>query len=177
MTFGQSFTDSAILIRAPGAAGIEVQNQTGVRTDWRGYAILPSASFYTKNRVALDVDHLAAGVSLDNSVAFVIPSRGSITRADFAVRVGHDLLLTLLKKNKPLPFGTTVTETTSGATGIVDDRGRVYLSGLPESGVLISKWGDGAEAKCIIPFHLDKTKEKNNEVVDGLTQLSFECSK
>ncbi|PCQ96192.1 hypothetical protein CQA61_29970, partial [Klebsiella pneumoniae] len=32
--------------KAPGAGGVKVENQTGVRTDWRGYAVLPYATEY-----------------------------------------------------------------------------------------------------------------------------------
>ncbi len=44
---------------SPGAGGVKVENQTGVRTDWRGYAVLPYATEYRENRIALDTNTLA----------------------------------------------------------------------------------------------------------------------
>lgn len=41
---------------------MKVENQTGVRTDWRGYAVLPYATEYRENRVALDTNTLADNV-------------------------------------------------------------------------------------------------------------------
>nr|VXZ92454.1 Outer membrane usher protein fimD precursor [Klebsiella pneumoniae] len=35
---------------------MKVENQTGVRTDWRGYAVLPYATEYRENRIALDTN-------------------------------------------------------------------------------------------------------------------------
>lgn len=103
----------------------------GVRTDWRGYAVLPYATEYRENRVALDTNTLADNVDLDNAVANVVPTRGAIVRAEFKARVGIKLLMTLTHNNKPLPFGAMVTSESSQSSGIVADNGQVYLSGMP----------------------------------------------
>lgn len=33
-----------VLVKAPGADNVKIENQTGIHTDWRGYAILPFAT-------------------------------------------------------------------------------------------------------------------------------------
>jgi outer membrane usher protein len=53
---------------------VKVENQTGVRTDWRGYAVLPYATEYRENRVALDTNTLADNVDLDDAVVSVVPT-------------------------------------------------------------------------------------------------------
>ena len=52
ITLSQPLNDTVVLVKAPGAGGVKVENQTGVRTDWRGYAVLPYATEYRENRIA-----------------------------------------------------------------------------------------------------------------------------
>lgn len=40
ITFGQPLGDTMVLVKAPGADNVKIENQTGIHTDWRGYAIL-----------------------------------------------------------------------------------------------------------------------------------------
>lgn len=100
-----------------------------MRTDRRGYAVLPYATEYRENRVALDTNTLADNVDLDNAVANVVPTRGRSWRAEFKARVGIKLLMTLTHNNKPLPFGAMVTSESSQSKGIVADNGQAHLSG------------------------------------------------
>lgn len=116
------------------------KTRRGVRTDWRGYAVLPYATEYRENRVALDTNTTADNVDLDNAVANVVPTRGAIVRAEFKARVGIKLLMTLTHNNKPLPFGAMVTSESSQSSGIVADNGQVYLSGMPLAGKVQVKW-------------------------------------
>lgn len=51
ITFGQPLGDTMVLVKAPGADNVKIENQTGIHTDWRGYAILPFATEYRENRV------------------------------------------------------------------------------------------------------------------------------
>jgi outer membrane usher protein len=44
LTLGQPLGHTNVLISAPGAVSVPVENGTGVRTDWRGYTIMPYAS-------------------------------------------------------------------------------------------------------------------------------------
>ena len=62
ITFGQPLGDTMVLVKAPGADNVKIENQTGIHTDWRGYAILPFATEYRENRVALNANSLADNV-------------------------------------------------------------------------------------------------------------------
>lgn len=76
VTFSQQQGDTLALVRAPGAAGAKVQNNTGVRTDWRGYAVVPYVGTYRKNRIALDTETLGGDVDIDTNTQTVIPTQG-----------------------------------------------------------------------------------------------------
>ena len=45
--------------------------------------------------------------------------------------------------------------------GIVGEDGEVFLSGLPDSGVLEVKWGKNQSASCVVEF--DKSNVSTNE--------------
>lgn len=41
ITLGQSLGETNVLIAAPGAENTRVANSTGLKTDWRGYTVVP----------------------------------------------------------------------------------------------------------------------------------------
>lgn len=108
ITFGQPLGDTMVLVKAPGADNVKIENQTGIHTDWRGYAILPFATEYRENRVALNANSLADNVELDETVVTVIPTHGAIARATFNAQIGGKVLMTLKYGNKSVPYGCTV---------------------------------------------------------------------
>lgn len=169
LTLSQPMNDTVVLIKAPGADNVKVENQTGVRTDWRGYAVLPYATEYRENRVALDTNSLATNIDLDDAVAWVVPTHGAIVRAEFKANVGLKLLISLVHKGKPVPFGALVTSE-GNHNSIVADNGQVYMSGMPLSGKVQAKWGDDPDASCEAEYQLPP--ESQNQM---LSQLSAEC--
>ncbi|MDQ8575558.1 fimbrial biogenesis usher protein, partial [Klebsiella aerogenes] len=170
VTLSQPLNDTVVLVKAPGAGDVKVENQTGVRTDWRGYAVLPYATEYRENRVALDTNTLADNVDLDDAVVSVVPTHGAIVRADFKAHVGVKLLMTLTHNGKPVPFGAMVTSGSNQSGSIVADNGQVYLSGMPLAGSVQVKWGEGADASCMASYRLPEESQRQ-----ALSQLSAEC--
>ncbi|WP_449546155.1 fimbrial biogenesis usher protein [Lelliottia amnigena] len=154
VTFSQPIGDTNVLIKAPGASGVSVENQTGVKTDWRGYAVMPYATVYRYNRVALDTNSMNNNTDIENNVSSVVPTKGALVRATFDARIGVRALLTVMRGNQPVPFGAVVRETQSGVTSMVGDDGQIYLSGLPLAGTLLIQWGNGSNAQCRAPFTL-----------------------
>ena len=152
ITFSQSLGETNVLIKASGAKGVHVENETGVSTDWRGYAVMPYATVYRRNRVALDVKSLDMHTDLDDSVQDVVPTQGAIVRAEYRTHVGLRAMFSLTHGGRSVPFGTVVTEKTSGTTGIAGDEGEAYMTGVPERGLLEMVWGSGGEDKCMVPY-------------------------
>lgn len=131
-----------------------IENQTGIHTDWRGYAILPFATEYRENRVALNANSLADNVELDETVVTVIPTHGAIARATFNAQIGGKVLMTLKYGNKSVPFGAIVTHGENKNGSIVAENGQVYLTGLPQSGQLQVSWGKDKNSNCIVEYKL-----------------------
>ncbi|ASW59583.1 outer membrane protein [Escherichia coli] len=154
ITFGQPLGDTMVLVKAPGADNVKIENQTGIHTDWRGYAILPFATEYRENRVALNANSLADNVELDETVVTVIPTHGAIARATFNAQIGGKVLMTLKYGNKSVPFGAIVTHGENKNGSIVAENGQVYLTGLPQSGKLQVSWGKDKNSNCIVDYKL-----------------------
>lgn len=154
ITFGQPLGDTMVLVKAPGADNVKIENQTGIHTDWRGYAILPFATEYRENRVALNANSLADNVELDETVVTVIPTHGAIARATFNAQIGGKVLMTLKYGNKSVPFGAIVTHGENKNGSIVAENGQVYLTGLPQSGQLQVSWGKDKNSNCIVEYKL-----------------------
>jgi len=168
LTFSQSLGDTNVLIKAPGAKGVRVENETGVSTDWRGYAVMPYATMYRRNRVALDVKSLDMHTDLDDTVRDVVPTQGAIVRAEYPTHVGLRAMFSLTHGGRPVPFGTVVTEKTSGATGIADDEGEAYMTGVPLKGDLEMVWGSGDEDKCTVPYAMPAGSERLPVVLENI---------
>lgn len=154
LTLGQPLGTTNVLVAAPGAAGIPLENSTGIHTDWRGYTVVPYASMYRDNRVALDVSKLDDHTDIDNAVAHVVPTRGAVVRARFDAYSGARVFMTLMHLGKPLPFGTTVVVAGGNHSSLVAENGEVYLSGLPLKGLLKAQWGSSPNQQCSVHYQL-----------------------
>ncbi|MCM7587703.1 fimbrial biogenesis outer membrane usher protein [Enterobacter chuandaensis] len=154
VTFSQALGQSLAIVRAPGALGTKVQNNTGVYTDWRGYTVVPWVTPYKKNRIALDPGTLSDDVDIDTAVQTVTPTQGAVVIADFNTHVGRRVLMTLLYRGLPVPFGAQAT-TEEGSHGIVGDDGQVYLTGVADEGRVHVKWNDTPQ--CVVHYRLPET--------------------
>ncbi|MFP2514727.1 fimbria/pilus outer membrane usher protein [Buttiauxella agrestis] len=174
VTFGQPLGETIALVKAPGADGVGISNQTGVKTDWRGYAIVPFTSPYRKNQVQLNTETLPDNVELTLTSQNVVPTRGAVVRANFEANVGQRVLMTLLRAGgAPIPFGAMVSDPAQKtAQGfIVGDSGQVYLTGLADSGTLQVKWGSGADQQCQVSYALAKQTTNNT----GIQTVNEQC--
>lgn len=161
VTFAQPFGETIALVKAPGAKGVDVANQPGVSTDFRGYTVVSNISPYRKNDIALDTESMPDNVELELTTQTVVPTRGAVVRADYKANVGMRILMTLLRANgQPVPFGATVTvdgdKNTQGF--IVGDAGQVYLTGISDSAKLNVQWGATEQEKCSAALNINDQK-------------------
>lgn len=168
LTLGQPLGETSVLVAAPGASGVPLENHTGVRTDWRGYAVVPWASNYQENRVALDATGLDGNTDVDNTVTRVVPTRGAVVRASFVTHTGARALMTLTHNGRPLPFGASVSAGDNAS--IVGDAGEVFMSGLAPQGTLHAAWGSGPDQQCQVHYMLPADAMKVS-----LVRLSAHC--
>ncbi|MGK8665231.1 fimbria/pilus outer membrane usher protein, partial [Serratia marcescens] len=173
LTLSQQLGNSVAVVQAPGAAGVSVMNG-GVRTDSRGFAVVPYLSPYQKNTISLNPSTLPEDVDLPQSSTNVYPTKGAVVAATFTPRTGYQALITLTQNGIPVPFGSVVKLVDEEVTNnsIVGDAGQVYLSGLPEQGRVSAAWGRGATQQCLAHFNLNKSVVSANNPV---RMLNVQC--
>ena len=155
VTLSQPLGETNVLVKVPGAKGLTVRNQTGAKTDYRGYTTVNNVNVYRKNDIVIDPESMSDDVELDLTTRTVVPTRGAVVRAEYTANVGQRALFTLLRGNgKPVPFGAIVSVGGIKNSGfIVGDNGQVYLTGLGENVDLIAQWGEGSDKQVMLPTY------------------------
>lgn len=168
ITLSQPLGDTFAIVRVPDTADVGIESSSNVVTDGRGYAIVPSLSPYHENAIELATDTLPDNVDVELDGQTAIPTRGAIVMADYATHVGNRVLFTLTWQDAFPPFGAAgqiarAAEGKEGSTsGIVAEKGELYLSGVPAQGVIEVKWQEeGVEKSCRAPFRLPAASGTN----------------
>ncbi|MBD9064355.1 MAG: fimbrial biogenesis outer membrane usher protein, partial [Enterobacter cloacae] len=157
VTLSQPLGETNALIKAPGAHGVNIRNQSGVRTDFRGYTVVNNLSVYRKNDLTLDPENMPDDVELEINTRTVTPTRGAVVKADYLSKVGRRVLMTLTTPEQFVPFGAVVTLADDDKSSfIVGDRGQVYLTGLRDQGTVLATWGHQPHQQCRADFSLPK---------------------
>lgn len=177
VTLSQPLSDTVALVRAPNANDVRIQSLSGVSTDNRGYAVIPYMTPYSRNYVSLDINTLSENVEIVGNSKTVVPAKGALVLVDFEVKKGFKALLSLTYRGQAIPFGAIVSladdksaKTTTENASIVGDNGIVYMSGLPEQGLLQVKWGNKKEQQCQVQYELNTPLENKS-----IQQISAQC--
>ena len=167
VTFSQllSLDGANALVDTSGVGKIKVKRGVGIYTDSNGLAIVPNLSPYRKNSISLDVNRVDDKTEIISSDTVVTPSRGALVTSKFNVVSGHKALISLIRDNGDfVPFGGVVSVSSGDSeniiSNIVSENGLVWMSGLPEKGTLIVKWGDDNQRYCNAPFDLAEKNKK-----------------
>lgn len=175
ITVSQTISEPVALIDAAGAGVMGIVNSHGSTTDRTGFGVLSYLQPYKKNTISLDPTSYSDDVSIDISNVTVIPTEGAVVKAKFNVKKGAKMLMKLKRKGGlSVPFGAVVsglTGTEEDKTGIVGDGSQVYLTGMPDSGVVKVKWGKGTDQHCEAKYRLPDNKSPSGLYdVDALCQ-------
>lgn len=174
LTLAPSAYDSIAIVEVPDAAGVRVGKGHQVETDWFGNAVVSYLTNYTRNDIVIDPASLPDGaLLLDSSNRTIVPTSGAIVRVKYPVRFGKQAVFVMKDSDgKFLPFGTTVDlldeqgNKDPTVSGLVGEGGRVFMSGLPESGLLRV-----LSNKEIMTFSY-QINDGSKESVDGFVPVS-----
>ncbi|MGX5022273.1 fimbria/pilus outer membrane usher protein [Enterobacter sp. UPMP2060] len=158
---------ASALVHAPDGGSLKVKNTTGVAIDSVGNAIVPWLTVYQENIIAIDAQSAEDDVEIDNTQQRVVPSRGALVLAEFKPQRGNRLYARLRWQGKNVPYGAMV-NTGDGHSGIVNERGEVYLSGLNQHAVLSVSWGIGKHCLASVDF-------SNVKKINGIALMDVEC--
>ena len=151
ITLSRPLGESNALVDMDGIENISLMNTNAASTDSRGFSVIPQLNNYNQNTVRIDPETLPENADIEDPVQQIIPSKGAIVPVRFGVQKGHRVIYALKTMTGSVPFGASVqVKRADGSTvrGIAGDDGEVYLSGLPDSGLLQAIWGNSPRQQC-----------------------------
>lgn len=155
ITFSQRMGDTIGLVHVPDAAGAGVGNQRGVKTDKRGYAVVPYLNAYRMNDISVDPTGLPLDVELKAGSASAVPTAGAVVKAVIPTASGRSALIEALDHaGQPLPFGLDVYDETGQVVGVVGQGSRLWVRGINERGQLHVNHGGASVQGCTIAYDL-----------------------
>ncbi|MFJ7883409.1 fimbria/pilus outer membrane usher protein [Pseudomonas sp. NPDC096917] len=171
MELGPYLGETIGLVEVPGISGAGVVNATGVRTNSRGFAIVPYLQPYRVNDLQLQTDNLGPEVEIENGATQLIPRRGAVVKATFAARKVKRMIITSHSANgTPLPFGARVSDSAGNELGMVGQAGQVMLSSDADTKNLEVSWGDETHQRCLL--NIDPSTMKQT---DGYYLQTLQC--
>lgn len=172
ITLSQPLANTNVLIDAEKAKGVKVQNQTGIATNSRGFAVVPYASSYRINRIALDANSLNDHTEIVNNVQNVVPTEGAVVRANFSTQIGYRALIKLSHRGQDVPFASSIEEQNSQTNSMVGENGQAFLAGLPEQGRVIVKWGNADTDQCAADYSVNQSNISQH---NALVSMELDC--
>lgn len=149
LVIGQQLNTNPILIEAHGAEGTRVENQTGLKIDRHGYAVMNGSSAYRRNRVALHAEDLPATTNMTELIQNdVVPTKNAVVKVRFKVQQGQSVLAKLQLDQAPVITGANVYTRDDEQVGLVGLDGAAFLTGVHSGQVLIVKWGEENHKQC-----------------------------
>lgn len=147
-----------MMVDTDGVSGVPVEGFGGVsHTNMFGKAVIADVNSYYRSSANIDLDKLADDVDVAHSVVEGTLTEGAIGYRKFAVISGEKTMASLrLEDGSSPPFGATVFNKAGLQTGIVNDDGSVYLSGIQPNGKMVVKW-DGQVCDVSLPRALPDT--------------------
>lgn len=172
--------DSIALVEVPNTPGVRLNSYMDTKTDIFGYATLTNLANYMRNEISIDPASLPEGaLLLDNSNRIIYPTKGAIVKVQFPVRFGRQALFYLSSDGENLPFGAHVSllqnnnEEDLFVRGIVGQKGRVFLTALPTSGILKATYGNVVK---FFEFDLPDTSINNDNDFKPVPQIYLNSS-
>ncbi|CNH68569.1 fimbrial outer membrane usher protein [Yersinia thracica] len=142
-----------LLLDTQGVSGVPVQGYgSSIRTNRFGKAVVGDVNSYYRNRASIDIDNLADDVEARGTVAQVTLTEGAIGYRRFNVISGEKAMAMIrMADGTSPPFGATVLNENKQETGIVNDDGSTYLSGIKTGETMSVNWNGKAQCSITLP--------------------------
>lgn len=159
-----------MLIDTDGVAGVPVGGYGNtVNSNIFGKAVVADVNSYYRSSVRIDVDKLADNAQATDSVQQGSLTEGAIGYRHFEVVAGEKAMAVIrLADGSVPPFGATVVNAKHQETGIVNDAGNVYLSGINPGEVMAVHWNNAGQCRITLPSEIK---------VDMATNILLPCRK
>ncbi len=122
---------------------------TPTRSNVFGKAVISDVGSYQRTAASVDLESLPGNVEATQSVTQLTLTEGAIGYRSLDVIAGEKAMVVLrLPDGSSPPFGAVVKNIKQQDTGIVNDGGQVYLSGIQAGEAMTVSWG-GFE-RCVL---------------------------
>ena len=122
------------------------------RSNIFGKAVISDVSSFLRTSASVDLENLPANIEATESVTQLTLTEGAIGYRTLDVLTGHKAMAVLSVSDGSVPpFGATVKNKQQQGTGIVNDGGSVYLSGIQPGEKMIVSWGGTARCTLQMP--------------------------
>lgn len=167
ITLGQPLGETFGLLVVPDVDGVGVSGWNGVRTNGKGYAVVPYMQPYRYNWLNLDTQTLGSDTEINETSKVLVPTRGAIVKTTYAAQTGRRLQFVLrAEKGGTIPFGAQGYDEQGKPLGMVDNLSRLLVFGIADKGRLEIRWTEGT---CVVDYKLPPVnKELVYESVVGL---------
>ncbi|MEZ7299040.1 fimbria/pilus outer membrane usher protein [Enterobacter cloacae] len=141
-----------LMLDTDGASGIPIMVGSGIEhSNGFGKAVTADVNSYYRNSVSIDVADLADNEEALHPVVEDTLTEGAIGYRHFDVITGRKLMAIIrLADGTTPPFGASV-RNGERETGIVDDGGSVWLSGVVEKGKMDVVWNGHPQCSIVFP--------------------------
>ncbi|WMW59876.1 outer membrane usher protein [Serratia marcescens] len=145
-----------LLLDTNGVGGVPVRGYgSSVRTNRFGKAVVADVNSYYRNKASIDLDKLGDNAEATRSVVQATLTEGAIGYRQFDVIAGEKAMaIVKLADGSTPPFGATVLNARKQETGIVNDGGSVYLSGVRAGESMTLHWSGAAQCQVQLPATL-----------------------
>jgi len=145
-----------LLLDTNGVGGVPVRGYGSiVRTNRFGKAVVADVNSYYRNKASIDLDKLGDNAEATRSVVQATLTEGAIGYRQFDVIAGEKAMaIVKLADGSTPPFGATVLNARKQETGIVNDGGSVYLSGVRAGESMTLHWSGAAQCQVQLPATL-----------------------
>lgn len=145
-----------MLIDTQGVADVPVRGYgSTTNTNAWGKAVIGDVNSYYRNKASIDVNKLGDNAEATKSVVQATLTEGAIGYRQFDVIAGAKAMAVIkLADGSQPPFGATVMNARKQETGIVNDGGSIYLSGINAGDTMTVHWSGDAQCEVRMPTPL-----------------------
>lgn len=147
-----------MLVDTEGVSNVPVRGYGRVsRTNIWGKAVIGDVNSYYRNKASIDLNQLGDRAEATTSVVQATLTEGAIGYRKFGVIAGEKAMAFIkLSDGSEPPFGATVHNIHGQETGIVNDGGSAYLSGINQGETMSVHWSGNPQCEVTMPTPLPK---------------------
>ncbi|MFJ3458583.1 outer membrane usher protein [Scandinavium goeteborgense] len=159
--------ETRLMVDTDGVEGVPIQGAgSPTHTNHFGKAVISGINNYYRTDASINVAELPDDVEAIKSVTQATLTEGAIGYRKFDVLAGEKMMaLIRLTDGSIPPFGATVYNSEQRETGIVDDNGLVYLSGMTPNAKMTVAWDGKQQCEIQLPKLL---KSESSSPTDNL---------